>query len=69
MSAVDEFLFEASKDPRVTTRLQNELDTLDEAQQERMRQLMAMGGHAFIVADVSDLEGEEAYALAEVHPA
>lgn len=69
MSAVDHFLFEASKDPRVTTRLQEELDNLDEGQLGRMRELQRLGGHAFIVADISDLEGEEAYALAEVHPA
>ncbi|MDX3541323.1 hypothetical protein PV729_07745 [Streptomyces europaeiscabiei] len=66
---MDEFLFQASKDPRVKTRLQEELDNLDEAQQGRMRELQRLGGHAFIVADISDLEGEEAYALAEVHRA
>ncbi|MBM9434426.1 hypothetical protein [Actinacidiphila bryophytorum] len=63
---MSEFLVQATKDPRVMTRLQDELDILDEAQRARMRHLMAMGGHAFIAADVSDLEGEEAYAIAEV---
>lgn len=69
MSAVDDFLFEASKDPRVRTRLREELENLDEGQLGRMRELQRLGGHAFIVADISDLEGEEAYAFAEVHRA
>ncbi|MGW7169686.1 hypothetical protein ACWGH3_31315 [Streptomyces sp. NPDC054884] len=69
MSALEDFLFEASKDPRVGTRLQEELENLDEGQLGRMRELQRLGGHAFIVADISDLEGEEAYVVAEVHRA
>ncbi|MBW1600392.1 hypothetical protein [Streptomyces sp. JJ38] len=66
--SLQDFLFEATKDPRVKTRLQETLASLDEGQRERMRQLSRMGGHAFIVADVSDLDGEESYAITEVRP-
>ncbi|MFE2646061.1 hypothetical protein ACFXDO_26350 [Streptomyces nigra] len=68
MSGIGDFLFEASKDPRVKTRIAEELVSMDSGARARMRTLQKLGGHTFVMADISDLEGEEAYAIAEVHP-
>jgi hypothetical protein len=68
VSGIGDFLFEASKDPRVKSRLQEELDSLDDASRERIALAAQAGTRMYFMADMSDLEGEEAYAIAEVHP-
>ncbi|MEV5015393.1 hypothetical protein ACIGW1_18480 [Streptomyces sp. NPDC053780] len=51
---VERFKIEATKDPRVMTRLQEEFASLDEDSLARMRNAAAIGTHVFLTADMED---------------
>ncbi|MEU5343207.1 hypothetical protein AB0H18_20610 [Streptomyces sp. NPDC020766] len=51
---VERFRLEATRDPRVTTRLQEELDNLDESALARMRNASNLGVRCLVATEMED---------------